>query len=300
MSIIQALAVKTYREKIYERLFQTVVVSAAFCVIVFLFSIILTLFREGFYIFQSFGIIKFLFGTSWYPVSEPPEYGILTLIISSILVTAIALVIAIPLGVGSAMYIAEIAHPREKEILKPFVELLASIPSVIFGLFGMAFLSPFIRHLFNLPTGLNALNAGIILGVMIVPIISSISEDALTAVPRSLREASYALGANKWETIVRVVLPAAKSGVFASIILGFGRAIGETMVVLMVAGNAVGMPTSIFHPVRPLTSTIAAEMGETVMGSEHFHALYGIAIVLFIITFFSNIITEWVRGRVKV
>jgi phosphate transport system permease protein len=299
MNIIQTLAVKTYREKIYERLFQAAVIGAAFCVIAFLFSIIATLFREGFLIFQSYGISKFLFGTSWYPVSEPPEYGILTLIISSILVTVIALVIAIPLGVGSAMYIAEIAHPREKEILKPFVELLASIPSVIFGLFGMAFLSPFIRHLFNLPIGLNALNAGIILGVMIIPIISSISEDALTAVPRSLREASYALGANRWETIVRVVLPAAKSGVFAGIILGFGRAIGETMVVLMVAGNAVGMPTSIFHPVRPLTSTIAAEMGETVMGSEHFHALYGIAIVLFIITFFSNIITEWVRGRVR-
>jgi phosphate transport system permease protein len=298
MSVLSALTVKTRREKVYENIFRGVVMVAAACAIIFLLSIITSLFIEGFNIFREIGVLKFVLGTSWYPTHTPHEFGILTLIVSSIIVTLVALAVAIPLGVGSALYVAEVARPAEREILKPFIELLAGIPSVIYGLFGMAFLSPFLRDLFNLPTGLNALNAGIILGVMVVPIISSIAEDALTSVPRSLREAALALGANKWETMVRVVLPAAKSGVFAGIVLGFGRAIGETMVVLMVAGNAVGMPHSVLQPVRPMPSTIAAEMGETVMGSPHFHALYGIAIVLFVITFLSNIITVWVRGKV--
>lgn len=287
------------KEKIKNKLFQYITFFAALCVIVFLFGIIFSLFKEGFSIFKTVGVWHFLSGKSWYPTQEPPEFGILPLIAGSIIVTALALIISIPLGVGSAVYIAELAKPKEREFLKPFIELLAGIPSVIFGLFGMVFLSPLIMKLFHLSTGLNALTAGIILGIMIVPIISSISEDAISSVPRTLREAALALGANKWETIIKVVLPAARSGVISSIILGFGRAVGETMVVLMVAGNAASIPKSIFQPVRPMTSTIAAEMGEAVVGSNHYHALFGIAVVLFIITFVSNIVTERVRHRIN-
>jgi phosphate transport system permease protein len=282
---------------IKEKIFKYLTQVAALCSVVFLFGIIFSIFKEGYAIFAEFGFFKFLFGKSWHPTHYPPEFGILPLILSSILVTGGALLVSVPLGVGSAIYISELAHPKGKEILKPIVELLAGVPSVIYGLFGMAFLGPFLSRVFGLPVGLNALNASIILGVMVVPIISSISEDAINAVPNHLREASYALGANKWETIIRVILPAAKSGVISSVVLGFGRAIGETMVVLMVAGGATAMPRSIFKPVRPMTSAIAAEMGETTMGSSHFHALFGIAIVLFVITFVSNLITEWVMRK---
>jgi phosphate transport system permease protein len=280
-----------------DKLFKYLTEAAALCSVVFLFGIIFSIFKEGYPVFAEVGFFKFLFGKSWHPTHYPPEFGILPLVLSSILVTGGALVISVPLGVGSAIYISELAHPKGKEILKPIVELLAGVPSVIYGLFGMAFLGPFLSRVFGLPVGLNALNASIILGLMVVPIISSISEDAINSVPNHLREASYALGANKWETIIRVILPAAKSGVISSIVLGFGRAIGETMVVLMVAGGATAMPRSIFKPVRPMTSAIAAEMGETVMGSSHYHALFGIAIVLFVITFISNLLTEWVMRK---
>ncbi|MCK4420638.1 phosphate ABC transporter permease subunit PstC [candidate division WOR-3 bacterium] len=277
-----------------EKLFKYVTTLAALCSIIFLFGIIFSIFKEGYPIFREVGLFKFLGGKSWHPTHYPPDFGILSLIVGSIVVTIGALIVSIPLGVGSAIYIAELAHPRIKEILKPLVELLAGVPSVIYGLFGMAFLSPFIRELFDIPTGLNALTASIILGIMVVPIISSISEDAITSVPKDIREASYALGANKWETIIRVVLPSAKSGVIAGVVLGFGRAIGETMVVLMVSGGAAIIPKTILEPVRPMTSAIAAEMGETIMGSSHLHALFGIAIVLFIITLVLNMTTELV------
>lgn len=284
---------------IKEKLFKYLLLFAAVGSIIFLFGIIFSIFREGLPIFSKVGILKFLFGKSWYPTQEPPEFGILALIIGSIVVTIGALLISIPLGVGSAIYLSEMARPRTREILKPFIELLAGIPSVIYGLFGMAFLAPLIMRLFNLNTGLNAFTASIVLGLMVIPIVSSLSEDAISAVPRSLREAAYALGANRWETIRKVVLPAAKSGIFASIILGFGRAIGETMVVLMVAGGSAIIPKSIFQPVRPMTSAIAAEMGETVVGDDHYRALFGIAIILFIITFTSNLITESVKSKIK-
>jgi phosphate transport system permease protein len=283
----------------FDTSFYLVVLFSSLAAIVFLFGIIFTLFKEGFGIFSHYGIIKFITGFDWYPTYDPPSFGILPLIVGSFEVTFIALMIGIPLGLGSAIYVSEVAKPTEKEILKPFIELLAGIPSVVYGLFGMAFLSPFIRQLFHLSTGLNGLTAGIILGIMIIPIISSISEDSLNAVPRALREASYALGANRWETIMRVVVPSARSGIFASVILGFGRAIGETMVVLMAAGGAARIPSSIFQPVRPMTSTIAAEMGETPFRTLHFEALFGIGIILFVITFASNITTELIRRRIR-
>ncbi|MEO0091109.1 MAG: phosphate ABC transporter permease subunit PstC [candidate division WOR-3 bacterium] len=284
--------------KFKESLFKFIALFAALCSVIFLFGIILSIFKEGYPIFKIYGVIKFLFTTSWHPTHEEPTFGILALIVGSLVVTIGSLIIGIPLGVGSAIYLSEIAGFKTREILKPFVELLAGIPSVIYGLFGMAFLAPFVMRLFNLSTGLNAFTTSIILGIMVVPIIASISEDAISSVPNELREASYALGANKWETIYKVILPAAKSGIYASIILGFGRAIGETMLVLMVAGGSAIIPKSIFSPVRPMTATIAAEMGETVVGSDHYHALFGIAIVLFIITFVSNLITETIKRKV--
>jgi len=286
-------------KSLWDGIFYGIALFSALTAVLFLFGIIISLFIEGAGIFKEVGIFKFIFGTAWYPTYDPAEFGILPLIYGSAIVTVIALIFAVPLGLGVAVYISEIAGPKQKEFLKPFIELLAGIPSVIYGLFGMAFLAPFLQHLFGLPNGLNAFTAGIILGVMVIPIISSISEDAINSVPRTLREASYSLGANTWETIVRVVLPSARSGIVAGIILGFGRAVGETMVVLMVAGNSALISTSIFQPVRPMPSAIASEMAETAFQSSHFQALFGIAIVLFIMTFITNIITEFVKSRYK-
>jgi len=280
-----------------EKLFKYTTMFISFFSVIFLLGIILSIFIEGFPLFREVNLLDFIFGKQWNPTHYEPEFGILALIVSSLIVTIIALIVSIPLGVGSALYISEVTNKKIKEILKPVVELLAGIPSVIYGLFGMTVLGPFLSNIFGIPIGLNAFTAGIILGIMVIPIISSISEDAINSVPNSLREASYALGANKWETIIKVVLPASKSGVITSIILGFGRAIGETMVVLMVAGGAPGFPKSIFRPVRPMTSSIAAEMGEATIGSLHYHALFAIGIILFIITFFSNLITNIVKDR---
>ncbi len=282
-----------------ELLFKSVTYLAAMFSILALFGIIYTLFLEGLPLFKadtfsgSLEIAKeFLFSNKWYPTSDVPVFGSLSLLVGSLLVTLGALVIGIPIGLGSAIYISEIASPRVKETLKPMIELLAGIPSVVYGLFGMAFLAPFLIRTFGIDTGQNVFSASIILGIMIIPIISSMSEDALSNVPRILREASYGLGATRWETITRVVVPAAKTGIVGSFVLGFGRAIGETMVVIMVAGGAAQIPNSIFQPVRPLTTSIAAEMGETAIGTPHFHALFALAIMLFIITFVTNLFTE--------
>jgi len=280
-----------------EKLFKAITYVASLFTIIFLFGIIISIFREGISIFKVVTIKDFLFGIHWYPTHENPEFGAWTLIAGSFYVTLGALIVAIPLGLGSAVFISEIASPRLREISKPTVELLAGIPSVVYGLFGMAFLAPLLREWFNLSSGLNIFSASIILGLMVVPIIASMSEDAISNVPRALREASYALGGTKWETITRVVVPAAKSGIVGSILLGFGRAIGETMVVLMVAGGSAHLPKSIFDSVRPMTSTIAAEMGETVIGDLHYQSLFAIAIVLFVITFVSNLVTELIFLR---
>ena len=283
-----------------EKLFKAMTYTASLFTIIFLFGIIYSVFSEGLPLFKDVKVTAFLFGKGWYPTHAQPEFGSWTLLVGSLYVTLGALVIAIPLGLGSALFIAEVANSRIREIAKPVIELLAGIPSVVYGLFGMAFLSPLTRQWFHLQTGLNVFSASIILGIMVVPIIASMSEDAISTVPKNLREASLALGATKWETITRVIVPAAKSGIVGSILLGFGRAIGETMVVLMVAGGSAQIPGSIFESVRPLTSTIAAEMGETVIGDLHYRSLFAIAIMLFCITFFTNLITELVfLKRVK-
>lgn len=275
-----------------ERLFKAVTYTASLFTIAFMLAIIYGVFREGLPLFKDVSWGDFLFTQDWYPTHAEPRFGAWALIIGSLYVTLGALVIAIPLGLGSAIFISELAGSRLKEIAKPIIELLAGIPSVVYGLFGMAFLAPLVRQWFDLDTGLNAFTASIILGVMIVPIISSMSEDALSSVPKSIREASLALGATKIETVFKAVVPAAKSGIIGSVLLGFGRAIGETMVVLMVAGGAAKIPGTPFDSVRPMTSTIAAEMGETVMGDLHYRSLFALAILLFVLTFISNLVTE--------
>ena len=265
----------------------------------FLLGIILTLFIEGLPVFKTVSFFEFIFGTSWHPTSEPPEFGILPLILSSLWVTAFALIIAIPLSLGSAIYISELASPRMKEVLKPIIELLAGIPSVVYGFFGMIFLAPLVQKIFNLPTGLTCFTASIILGIMVVPTITSLAEDAISAISKDIKEASFALGATKWETIARVVVPASFSGIITAIILGLGRAVGETMTVLMVAGGATMIPKSLFQPVRPMTATIAAEMGEAPMGGSHYHALFAIALVLFSLTLILNLLADRLSSRKK-
>ncbi|MFH1189070.1 MAG: phosphate ABC transporter permease subunit PstC [Candidatus Omnitrophota bacterium] len=261
--------------------------SIFFVVLIFLF-----LLKEGLALFGIVSPLKFLLGRSWYPISEPPQFGILPLILGSLLVTFGAAVISIPIGVGCAVYIAEIAPLKIKETLKAGIELLAAIPSVVLGFIGMVTLVPIVKNLFHLPTGLTALSGSIMLAFMAMPTIVSVAEDALYSVPKNYKEGAFALGATHWQTIWRVMLPAASSGIVAAVMLGIGRVIGETMAVMMITGNAAVMPKSILDPVRTLTATIAAEMGEAVVGSEHYFALFAVGIVLFIISFAVNVTAD--------
>ena len=282
-----------------ENLYRWIFTIMAFASLVFLVGIVIILFKEALPIFKKVKILEFIFGKHWYPTYQPPEFGIFPLIMASLWVSIGAMLVCIPLGVGSALYLNELASPRQKAILKPLIEKLASIPSVVYGFFGMVVLAPFLQNLFNLPTGLCALTASITLGIMATPTVCSIAEDALSYVPNSFREASFALGANRWETLIKVVIPSAGSGISTAVILGMSRAMGETMTVLMVAGGAAVIPKSFFDPVRPMTSAIAAEMGETSIGSDHFHALFAIALILFLITFLFNIIAEFISRRYR-
>jgi len=284
----------TMKESIYKWLFS----ALAFTSLVFLVGIIFTLLKESLPFFTEVSFFK-LFGRSWYPTSIPPEFGMLPLIAASILVTVGAMVVCVPIGVGTALFIHEIATARQRAFLKPIIEILAGIPSIVYGFFGMVIVAPFLQNMLNIPTGLCAFTASLVLGVMATPTVASLAEDALSFVPRSFREASLALGANRWQTLTKVVVPAAGSGISTAIILGMGRAVGETMTVLMVAGGAAVIPKSIFDPVRPMTSTIAAEMGEAVMGSLHFNALFAIGLMLFLITLAINIIAEIISRRYR-
>jgi phosphate transport system permease protein len=271
----------------------------AFLSVLILGLIVIFLFREGVPIFREVSVFKFLFGNFWYPTYDPPEYGIWSLIVGSVIVTLFACLIAVPMGVLSAIYISEIAPASIKEILKSVIELLAGLPSVVLGFFGMVIIAPWLQETFDLPTGLNIINASFMLAIMAIPTISSISEDALYAVPREYKEASYALGATKFETIVNISVPAALSGISTAVILGMARAIGETMVVLMVAGGAAAIPQSIFDSVRPMPASIAAEMGEAPYRSGHYHALFATGIVLFFITLAFNLVADYISNKFK-
>ncbi|MBN1141920.1 MAG: phosphate ABC transporter permease subunit PstC [Deltaproteobacteria bacterium] len=284
---------RTSREKIIRRLFFVI----AFVSIGTLFLIFLFLVLEGLPIFKEVSVAQFIGGHYWYPTSDPPDFGIFPLILASLAVTVLSAAISIPLGVMTAIYLAEIASRRFREIAKPVIELLASLPSVVIGFFGMVVVAPFLQETFNLGTGLNLFNAALMLAFMSVPTICSISEDAIYSVPKELKEASLALGATRLETIVKVVLPASISGISTAVILGLSRAIGETMVVLMVAGGAAMIPGSIFDPVRPLPASIAAEMAEAPFRGSHYHALFATGIVLFLFTFCFNLIADQIAHK---
>jgi phosphate transport system permease protein len=278
--------------KIKEFFIEKIILACGVASIFFVVLIFLFLLKEGLALFQSVSPGHFLFGHKWYPISEPPQLGILPLIFGSILVTIGAAIISIPIGTGCAIYIAEIAPLRFKEILKAGIELLAAIPSVVLGFVGMVTLVPLVKNVFHLPTGLTALSGSIMLAFMAMPTIVSIAEDALYSVPKNYKEGAFALGATHWQTIWRVMLPAASSGILAAVMLGIGRVIGETMAVMMITGNAAVIPKSILVPVRTLTATVAAEMGEAVVGSEHYFALFAIGIVLFVISFMINVTAD--------
>ncbi|HMQ78689.1 MAG TPA: phosphate ABC transporter permease subunit PstC [Ignavibacteria bacterium] len=259
--------------------------------IIIVLLIFLFLFKEAFPFISSPGIGE-LFHNIWNPVSfQKEEFGLYPLITGSVLVTMLATIIAIPFGIIGAVYISEVASAKEREFLKPFIEILAGIPSVVLGFFGLIVIAPLIKELFGLNTGLTALTGAVLLAFMAIPTIMSISEDAIKSVPAAYKEASLALGASKLETIWKVVVPAALSGIVASVMLGMGRVVGETMTVMMVTGNAPVISLNPFTSVRTMTATIAAEMGEVTIGSEHYMALFWVGIVLMLMTFSLNMIS---------
>ncbi len=282
-----------------DRTVQALVFLGGVSAIVFIIGIFVFITREGLgFIGGDFDAAEFFLTPNWRPTSETnPTYGILALVAGTASVTGLAMLVAIPFSLGAAIYIAEFATGRKREILKVLVELLAAIPSVVWGFIGLSIMNPLIIQLFNVPVGLNVLNAGVILGLMAAPIMTSIAEDALKAVPDRYREAAEAMGATRWQVIRRVVLPAARNGLLGAVLLGVGRGFGETMAVLMATGHSINFPTSVFDSVRALTATIAAELGETAVGSEHYQALFTIGIFLFVVTFVINLAADLiVRG----
>ncbi|MCX8195425.1 MAG: phosphate ABC transporter permease subunit PstC [Candidatus Micrarchaeota archaeon] len=271
-----------------DGLAELLVKISAYSMILVVFFIFFFLFFEGIKIFNFESVQHFFLGQSWQPTSSNPRFEIASIIIGSLFVTAGALLLSVPVALGCAIYLSEVAPPSLSELLKPVIEILAGIPSVVIGFFGLTVVVPAVASIFGIPSGLTLLSGILVLAIMVLPTIETISEDALRSVPRSYREASAALGATDWETIHKVVLPAAMPGITVAILLGFGRAIGETMVVLMVTGNAAIIPTSVFDPIRTMTATIAAEMGEAPFGSPHYFALFMIAATLFVISFMVN------------
>ncbi len=265
--------------------------------ILFVTLILLFLLREGLPALANVSL-KNMFGTTWYPIEE--FFGILPLILGTLLVTIGATLIALPFGVGTAVYLSEIAPKWIRNILKPIIEILAGIPSVVLGFVGILVVVPFLRQFLNLPTGLTAFTGAILLGLIAIPTIVSIAEDALNNVPPAFRQAALALGATRWETTWGVTVPAAKNGILTAVMLGVGRALGETMAVMMVTGNAPVMPlkwNSLFAPVRTMTATIASEMGEVATGSAHYQVLFFIGIILFLISLAVNIAASSVSTR---
>ncbi len=270
--------------------------------IIFVFGIFFFVFREGApFLFTGLNLKEFYTTTNWNPVSNPPQYGILGLMAGTASVTLLSMIIAVPLGLGSAVFVSEFCSPRLKEILKIAIEMLAAIPSIVWGFIAYMMLNPIIIWATGAPVGVNVLNAGIILALMSVPVIVSVGEDALKAVPDSYREAALALGASRWEIVYRVLFPAAKNGLLAAVLLGVGRAIGETMAVLMATGHANQIPYSPLDRVQTLTATIAAELGEAVQGEEHYRVLFVIGILLFAIAFTVNLtadlVVRGIRGK---
>jgi len=282
-----------------DQLVRQVVFVGGISAVVFIIGIFLFITKEGMgFVFGALDVREFLLSPAWRPTSDTnPTYGAFALILGTASVTGLAVLAAVPFSLAAALYIAEFAGPRAREVLKVLVELLAAIPSVVWGFIGLSIMNPLIIWMFDVPIGLNVLNAGLILGLMAAPIMTTIAEDALKAVPEHFREAAEALGATRWQVIWRVVLPASKNGLMAAMLLGVGRGFGETMAVLMASGHSINVPSSAFDSVRALTATIAAELGETAVGSDHYRALFTLGILLFVVTFVINLSADLiVRG----
>jgi phosphate transport system permease protein len=286
-------------EVVGERALEGLIRLCGVSAILFVFGIFFFVVREGAgLLFGGLSWGQFLFSTDWFPTSHSNvRYGALALIVGTASVTVLAMALAVPFGLGSAVFVSEFCGKRTRETLKVVIELLAAIPSVVWGFIGISVMNPLIQRVFHVPVGLNVFNGAILLALMSVPIMVSIGEDALKAVPDSYREAALAAGATRWQTVYRVLLPAAKNGLLAAVLLGVGRAVGETMAVLMATGHAVNIPKSVFDPVRTLTATIAAELGETSRGSDHYQVLFIVGVLLFSITFVVNLAADLVvRG----
>jgi phosphate transport system permease protein len=284
-----------------DKAVQALVFIGGISAIVFIIGIFIFITVEGFgFIVDRFDFQEFFTSPWWEPTDEDePSYGILALIAGTASVTGLAMIVAIPFSLGAAIFVGEFATGKTREFLKVLVELLAAIPSVVWGFIGLSIMNPLIIQLFDVPVGLNVLNAGIILGLMAAPIMTSIAEDALKAVPDRYREAAEALGATRWQVIYKVVLPAAKNGLLGAVLLGVGRGFGETMAVLMATGHAINIPGSVFDSVRALTATIAAELGETAQGSDHYGALFTIGISLFVVTFIINLSADLIVKGIR-
>jgi phosphate transport system permease protein len=290
---------RPYRaQRLADTVMQWVFALVALSTVLLLVGIFVFLLQGGARMFLSVGAMEFFFGATWNPTAlSDVTWGILSLALSTVMVAAGALAFAVPFGLALAIYLAYLAPRRTREVLKPVIEMIAGIPSVVLGLVGLLFVAPAVAWVFQLSNGLNALTASVLVGLTVVPTIASLCEDALSSVPARLMEASLALGATPWEAIRRVMLPAASSGVLAAIMLGLGRAIGETMVVLMVAGNSLAMPESYLDPVRPMTATIAIEIREVVVGGLHWQALFAVGLTLFVVTFVLNTVADVILHR---
>ena len=286
------------RERI-DWLFKQLFKATGFVTIALLGGIFIMLLYNSIAFFLAVKPLDFFTGSQWNPDNVNGSYGIAPLLVSTGLVTLGSMIIAVPLGIFTATFLSELAPTRVKSILKPIIEMLAAIPSVAIGFLGIVLVGPGIAHIFGIQNGLNALNGSVLLAVMALPTIITISEDAINAVPKSHREASYALGANRWQTIFKVVIPAAMPGLIAAVMLGLGRALGETMTVLMATGNAAVLPNGFLDAVRTITATIAIEMGEVPYQTTHYFALFAIAIVLFLITLTINLIGEYFANRLR-
>ena len=285
-------------QRVIERLVEGLVRACGASAILFVFGIFFFVFREAAPLLGKLDWNQVLFSQEWYPTSRANvRYGVGALIVGTLSVTGLSMLIAVPFGLGAAVFVSEFCTGRLKETLKVLIELLAAIPSIVWGFIGLSVMNQVIQALFPAPVGLNLLNAAILLALMSVPIMVSIGEDALKAVPDSYREAALALGVTRWQLVYRVLLPAARNGLLAAVLLGVGRAIGETMAVLMATGHAVNIPHSLFDPIRTLTATIAAELGETSVGSDHYRMLFVIGVMLFTLTFIVNLLADLaVRG----
>ncbi len=276
-----------------ELLMKVIFWISGIAIIAFLAGILFTLLSNSIPAFMEIGIKPFFIEGLWRPGAYgEPTYSINNFIVGTFMVTISALLFAVPLGVAAAAYLSEIASPWERELFKPIVEVLAGIPSVVLGFIGLVVLAPLIAKAFGIPSGINALNGAILVGIMALPTIITLAEDAITAVPKEYRHASLALGGTRWQTIWKVTVPAAFSGITAAAMLGMGRAIGETMTVLMVTGNMIARPSSLLDSVRTLSANVAIDIGDVVFGSIHFHALFVVGLVLFLITFIVNLLAD--------